>query len=86
MSEPEAFYKITHVEIRRVQNGFVIMGFDFRPNYHMQDSSLQRVSFVARDIDDLRTVIGNILLSGEIDWLPTADLPLTGLIERTPPK
>lgn len=67
--------RVTHVEVRRVQNGFVVMAMDYaRGPYDGRKPTV--ASFVATDEEGVKTIIGNILLSAELDWLPSVDLPM----------
>lgn len=73
--------EVTHIEIRRVQNGFVVMAVDYRPNYS-HDMPPQRCSFVAQDVEALKSLIGNIVEMAEMKWLPTADVPFVEMARR----
>lgn len=68
--------EVTHIEIRRVQNGFVVMAVDYRKDFTMDARPMQRAAFVAQDIDTLKTLIENIVNMAEVNWLPTADVPM----------
>lgn len=71
---------ITHIEIRRVQNGFVVMALNYTghpfdyTNY--MDRPPQRASFVAASSPELGNLVQSIADGMEMNWLPTVDLPL----------
>lgn len=75
--------EVTHIEIRRVQNGYVVMAV----NYNMMerahlDSQPQRCSFVAQDIEALKSLIESIANMADLKWLPTVDLPMLEMTRR----
>lgn len=75
--------EITHIEIRRVQNGFVVMGVNYNVmERHMGETTLQRCSFVAQDVDTLKTLIESIITMADMKWLPTADVPMIEMMRR----
>jgi hypothetical protein len=79
--------QVTHIEIRRVQNGFVIMAINikhFTAEYGMQQP--QRWSFVAKDTAELGALLTSIVDGGDIEWLPTYDLPIIDLTRRVQDK
>lgn len=73
---------ITHIEIRRVQNGFVVMAMNFnqRPYAYdygrMQENVAERASFVANSSAELGTLVQALADGMQLNWLPTVDLPL----------
>jgi hypothetical protein len=67
--------RVTHVEVRRVQNGFVVMAMDYARDFY-EGRKPTVASFVATDEEQVKTVIGNILTSAELDWMPSVDLPM----------
>lgn len=81
VDRPLPVERITHLEIRRVQNGWVVMSFDFRNHSH-EIYPAQRSSFVATDIPGLLSVIQGIAVSTEVDWMPSVDLPIVDLVRR----
>lgn len=71
---------ITHIEIRRVQNGFVVMAMDFHQlpydwNRHKENVP-QRASFVANNSAELGRLVQALADGMQLNWLPTVDLPL----------
>lgn len=68
--------RITHIEIRRVQNGFVVMGLNVTMESRFESSVPQRVSFVATNTQELGALVQSIADGAELDWLPTVDLPI----------
>jgi hypothetical protein len=78
--------EITHIEIRRVQNGFVIMALNMKVyEAHMAYQQPQRWSFVAKDTAELGAILTSIADGSEINWLPSYDLPIIDLSRRVPP-
>jgi hypothetical protein len=73
---------ITHIEIRRVQNGFILMGFDFEQNPATFSSSGAKVCMVANDGKELGALIENIINGSDLNWLPSMDIPITGMFAR----
>lgn len=69
---------ITHLEIRRVQNGYVVGAVDLANGFVNQ-----RSSFVATNDEELCNVIKSILTGGDLEWLPTVDMPV--MQSRIPP-
>ena len=75
---------LTHIEIRRVQNGFVIMGFNAAPNHNDMDP-LNRMCFVASTEDELVNTIRSLCSdTGSFVWSASVDIPITDLVRRTP--
>lgn len=74
--------RITHVEIRRVQNGFVLMGIDGEVNPASFQSMQTRVCMIANDAKELAALIENIINGSDLNWLPSVDIPITGLFSR----
>jgi hypothetical protein len=79
VSEPA---HVTHVEVRRVQNGFIVLAVDYSEDFRQFQHSGVRASFVAKDEEEVKTVIGNILASAELKWLPTMDMPMVVAMKR----
>ncbi len=75
-ANPATSKEVTHIEIRRVQNGFVVMAVDYRKNHSFDAPMMQRAAFVAQDLDALKALIENIVSMAELNWLPTADVPM----------
>lgn len=75
--------EITHIEIRRVQNGFVLAGInmDVLVRSALGDGP-QRVTYVAKDIDELSRVLAWFIDGKDLDWLPTINLPIFDLTHR----
>lgn len=69
--------EITHIELRRVQNGFIVMGISAHHFVHnMSYEGPQRASFVAKDIDEVATLLKSIVDGVDMQWLPTMDIPI----------
>lgn len=78
---------ITHIEIRRVQNGFVIMGFNAAPDFSRMEGPgpVNRMCFVASTEEELVNTIKSLCSdTGNFVWSASVDLPITDLIRRTP--
>lgn len=72
---------LTHIEIRRVQNGFVVMGFNLAPG-RLGDTALtaQRVCFVCESVESLTATIESLATdTGGFAWEASTDLPITDL-------
>lgn len=78
---------LTHIEIRRVQNGFVIMGFNAAPNLSMMESGeLSRMCFVASTEEELVNTIRSLCCdTGDFVWSASVDIPITDLYARRKP-
>lgn len=77
--------QVTHVEIRRVQNGFVVMAINVELlERHQNFRGPQRWSFIAKDTAELGAVLTSIADGGDIDWMPSYDLPIVDLVRRVP--
>ena len=74
--------RVTHIEIRRVQNGFVVMGFDFARGGAGPDDKAVRVSYVATDMEGLKSTIENLINAVDVEWVPTVDLPIIDMVKR----
>lgn len=82
-AKQETLERVTHIEIRRVQNGFVVMGLDYSmERYASMREEPQRISYVAKDVEDLKRVIESIVHSAEVKWLPTVDIPMLEMRKR----
>lgn len=70
---------LTHVEIRRVQNGFIVMGFNAAPNLSM-DEGPEKVAFVCESVESLCAIIESLTTDvGDFCWQASVDLPITHL-------
>lgn len=79
--------EITHIEIRRVQNGFVIFGLNMNLReayYGAGPSEPLRVSFVAKDADDLANVIKSLCDDTQFVFRASCDIPVA-LVHRDLP-
>jgi hypothetical protein len=74
---------ITHIEIRRVQNGFVVAGInmDVYENTHF-GTSPQRATFIAGNVEELSKLLEWIVTGSQLKWLPTVDLPVWEMQQR----
>jgi len=77
--------EMTHVEIRRVQNGFVVAAI----NANLHESMLgyqgpQRSTFIAKDTTELSALLEWMITGKELDWLPTIDMPVFDQLVRRP--
>ncbi len=79
---PDFTRRITHLEIRRVQNGFVLMGYDFETNPALFSGNSAKVCMVANDGKELGALIENIINGSDLNWLPSVDIPITGMFAR----
>jgi hypothetical protein len=75
---------LTHVEIRRVQNGFVVMGFNVAPrpgdHYAGGEVNLRRVCYVCESVESLCATIASLTTdAGDYAWTASVDLPITDL-------
>lgn len=79
--------EITHIELRRVQNGFLVMGISAHTfETAMSYEGPQRASFIAKDIDELATILKSMIDGVDMRWLPTVDIPiLMGMGRRIQP-
>jgi hypothetical protein len=71
--------QVTHIEIRRVQNGFIVTAIDLdtaRNVFSDNPEHAQRAVMVASNADELGTILKNVIDSGDMEWLPTMDLPV----------
>jgi hypothetical protein len=75
--------EITHIEIRRVQNGFIIAGLNtnMRERYGGIDD-FQRVTMVADSEEQLCNVLKGILAGIEVHWLPTNEFDMLNMRQR----
>lgn len=80
---PQDFTRqITHIEIRRVQNGFVLMGFDASSNPERFQTTGTKCCYVANDAKEIAALVESIITGGDLNWLPSVDIPVTGLFKR----
>jgi hypothetical protein len=72
---------LTHIEIRRVQNGFVVMGFNLAPSkFGDTATSAHKVCFVCETPQSLAALIESLTTdAGDFAWEPSVDLPITDL-------
>lgn len=74
---------MTHVEIRRVQNGFIVMGFNAAPRLGEHDPmfhKLDRVCYVCETVESLCATIESLTSdTGDFCWSPSVDIPITEL-------
>ena len=75
---------LTHIEIRRVQNGFVVMGFNVAPrpgeHYAGGEVSLRRACYVCESVESLCATITSLTTdAGDYAWEASVDLPITDL-------
>lgn len=78
--------EITHIEIRRVQNGFVVMAINMKV-YTAQRGFEEplRWSFVAKDTAELGALLASIVDGGcDLKWVPSYDLPIVQLTRQIP--
>lgn len=70
--------EITHIEIRRVQNGFVIAGINMNvfESHRFNGEHPQRATFIAKDIPEMANLLQWITDGAAMKWLPTVDLPI----------
>jgi hypothetical protein len=70
---------MTHIEIRRVQNGFVVMGINAAPQLHL-DERPEKCCYVCETVDSLMALVGSLTSdTGDFAWVPSVDIPITGL-------
>lgn len=70
---------LTHVEIRRVQNGFVVMGFHAAPNI-ATDEGVEKVAFVCESVESLCALVESLTTdAGGFCWQASVDIPITHL-------
>ena len=74
--------EITHVTIRRVQNGFVVDAINEdiweRHRAYLSDEkevSQQRTCFIAKDVTELALLLQGFLDLGEIQWNTSLPIP-----------
>jgi len=73
---------ITHLEIRRAQNGFVLMGFNAAPSPNFPDND-SRVCFVCESVESLcNTVAALASDTGDFAWGSCVDLPITNIFKE----
>lgn len=74
---------LTHVEIRRVQNGFVVMGFNVapKPGDMIHDAvQLRRACYVCESVESLLATIESLATdAGDYAWEASVDMPITDL-------
>lgn len=76
---------LTHVEIRRVQNGFVVMGFNVSPragdHWDGGQVNVEKACFVCETPQSLAALIESLTTdTGDFAWQATVDLPITDLV------
>lgn len=72
--------EVTHIEIRRLQNGFLMQAITAEYFHRMEQP--QRLSYVAKDAQELGTLIEALLNAKDVGWLPSNDIPVHELIRR----
>lgn len=84
MAKPiDAKTRITHIEIRRVQNGFVVMGYDTTYDSYMDAGDQRRVSYVAESPEALGSLIESLATDcTDFVWTASMDLPMTTMTKR----
>ncbi|MDQ5904053.1 MAG: hypothetical protein QG672_1646 [Pseudomonadota bacterium] len=75
---------LTHIEIRRAQNGFIVMGFNVAPKPGDMpgggDMRLRRVCFVCESVQSLCATIESLTTdAGDYAWEASVDMPITDL-------
>lgn len=80
----EAIKEVTHIEIRRVQNGFVLAGINLNmmEANRLGDHGPQRATFIAKDVPELANLLQWIIDGSDMKWLPTMDLPVWDMERR----
>lgn len=75
--------RVTHMEIRRVQNGFLVQAVDYTAHHPyasmVEPSPVIRASYVAKNSEELATLITSVLDSIEVEWMPSVDIPMVDL-------
>jgi hypothetical protein len=74
--------RITHIEIRRVQNGFVVMAYDFTHDYSRMTNDGVQACYVASDEKELANIIQAFALGTDMKWVPSMDMPITGFFNN----
>jgi len=75
---------LTHIEIRRVENGFVVMGFNVAPRPgdvpNFDAPPLRRACYVCESVESLLAIIESLATdSGDYAWTASVDMPITDL-------
>jgi hypothetical protein len=71
---------LTHIEIRRAQNGFIVMGFNAAPASSMNLTEDSRVCFVCETVESLCNTLASLATdTGDFAWTASIDLPLTAI-------
>lgn len=68
--------RITHIEVRRVQNGYIVAVFDMSIDTSMHYNRPQVGSYVATSAQELGALIESLATATEIDWLPSTELQM----------
>ncbi len=74
--------KFTHLQIRRVQNGFVVFCYNHVMDMARMEGQYSVASLVAKDADELGRLVTNMAECSDLEWLASADLPLIDLKVR----
>lgn len=82
--DPQWRKLLTHLEIRRVQNGFVVMGFNVapKPGAFVGDEScpVRRACYVCETVESLLATIESLASdAGDYAWTASVDMPITDL-------
>ncbi len=76
MNETLPTARITHMEIRRVQNGYVVAVYDLTHDRAMGYQRPQVASYVAVDAAELGRLVETLATGTEIEWLSSTELPM----------
>ncbi len=77
-------FEVTHIEIRRVQNGFLVAGINMSL-YHRNVDGMDnhpRISYVAKDVAEIAAILEWFTTGKDVGWLPTINLPLFDMMHR----
>ncbi len=75
---------VTHIEVRRVQNGFVVMAMDFgQYGPYREYNDPKRACFVCNTPEELGATIASLATMAEMQWLPSVDLPLVDMVRHS---
>lgn len=77
-------FEVTHIEIRRVQNGFIVAGVNMNlmTRYANVDADHPRISYVAKDVAEIASILEWFTTGKDVGWLPTVNLPLFDMMHR----
>lgn len=75
--------RVTHIEVRRVQNGFVVMAFDFTQDHaRFPNRDVAQLCYVAADAKELGAIMENFVNGTDMKWIPSMDIPITDFHTR----